>query len=75
MNSNNRTALAVAATAAMAVIALWAVLRFDTMRRRIDADGDDAASTGRQLDRWNDEGGSIPVEAAGGAGENGREHA
>ena len=55
--SNNRTALAVAATAGIAAIALLAVLRSDSMkRRRMEA----LRSARYQLDRWDAEGGNIP---------------
>lgn len=65
MNSNNRTALAVAATAGIAAIALLAVLRADSARRTNRESRLADSSARQQLDRWDGEGGSIPEVAAG----------
>lgn len=63
MNIKSRTALAVAATAGIAVTALLALLRSDSGRgtRRV----------GLELERWDNEGGNIP-EVSVGSGEQGK---
>lgn len=66
VKSNNRTVLAVAATAGIAAVALLAVLRSDSMginRRRV-------RRPGFELERWDYEGGNIP-EVSIGSGEQG----
>ena len=57
MNSKNRTALAVAATAGVAAVALLAVLRADSDRR---AAREASARRTQALQRWDYEGGNIP---------------
>lgn len=72
MNNRSRTALAVAATAGVAVIALLAVLRADSRLSPATA-ARRAAASGRRLEveRWDYEGGNIP-EVSIGSGEQGR---
>ena len=73
---DNRIALAVAATAGIGVIALLAVLRSDSMMRRSRGRGELEPGTGYQLDRWANEGGSVPDDTAGAAAPgDGAEHA
>jgi hypothetical protein len=73
---DNRIALAVAATAGIGMIALLAVLRSDSMMRRSRGRDDLERGTGYQLDRWANEGGSIPDVSAGAEGPgDGVEHA
>ena len=55
VNSKNRIALAVAATAGVAAVALLAVLRSDTARRI-----ESRRARARSLQRWDNEGGNIP---------------
>lgn len=56
VKSKNRTALAVAATAGIAVAALLAVLRSDSMRNGKRS----VRRPGFELERWDYEGGNIP---------------
>jgi hypothetical protein len=63
VTTNNRIALAVAATAGIGAIALLAVLRSDSFARRNRSRGD-TVNTGYQLDRWANEGGSLADEVA-----------
>ena len=74
MNTNDRIALAVGATAGIAVIALLALLRSDSLGRRRRDGGDDGRSARYQFDRWDNEGGSIPedIVASGGPERAGR---
>ena len=60
MKSNNLTALAIGATAAIGVLALLSVLRADSMTRRGRDDADRRAQA--QIDRWDGEGGQIAQE-------------
>lgn len=64
MNSNERIALAVGATTGIAVIALLAVLRSDSAMRRRSGRPAWPTSVRYQLDTWDNEGGSLPDEAA-----------
>lgn len=63
VNTNDRIALAVGATAGIAVIALLAVLRSDSFVRRRRDSGDAGRSARYQFDRWDNEGGSIPEDS------------
>ncbi len=64
VNSSDRIALAVGATAGIAVIALLAVLRSDSPRRRRRGSHDAARRARHQLERWDNEGGSILEDTA-----------
>ena len=58
MKSNNLTALAVGATAGIALLALLSVLRADSMKRR-SAASDSRDGSRLQIDRWDAEGGHL----------------
>jgi hypothetical protein len=62
VNSNDRIALAVGATAGIAVIALLALLRSDSQPRRREDRVAASRSIRYQLERWDNEGGGLEDE-------------
>ena len=59
MKSTNLTALAVGATAGMALLALLSVLRADSMKRRSAGEPEGRDGSRSQIDRWDAEGGHL----------------
>jgi hypothetical protein len=59
LKSTNLTALAVGATAGIALLALLSVLRADSTKRRGIADSDGRNASRLQIDRWDAEGGHL----------------